>query len=265
MARWGRAMPTLLKVGFAETLAYRAEFIIWMLTMTLPLVMLGLWTSVASEGPFAGYQQADFVAYYLGAFIVRNLTGNWVVWQMNEEIRTGSLMQRLLKPIHPFVTYVATHISAIPLRALVALPLAVILLATQGAGLLITDAPRIGLLLVALLGTFVLTFCLLVTIGALGFFLERSLALVEVYLGIFAVFSGYLVPLDLFPAWLQNLAAHLPFRYMLAFPVELLIGKLSFDQALVELAIQGLWVVIIGPLALLVWSLGVRKFEAYGS
>jgi ABC-2 type transport system permease protein len=227
--------------------------------------MLGLWTSVASEGPFAGYQQADFVAYYLGAFIVRNLTGNWVVWQINEEIRTGSLMQRLLKPIHPFVTYVATHVSAIPLRALVALPLAVVLLASQGSGLLITDGPRLALMAAALLGTFVLTFFLLVTIGALGFFLERSLALVEVYLGIFAVLSGYLVPLDLFPSWLQNVASNLPFRYMLAFPVELLIGKLDFELAVAELGVQWMWIGLVGPLAVLVWTIGVRKFEAYGS
>ena len=52
---WGRAMPTLLRVGMAECLAYRAEFIIWLLTTTLPLIMLGLWTSVASDGPFANF------------------------------------------------------------------------------------------------------------------------------------------------------------------------------------------------------------------
>ena len=36
------AFPTLLRVGMAETLAYRAEFLVWMLTTTLPLVMMGI-------------------------------------------------------------------------------------------------------------------------------------------------------------------------------------------------------------------------------
>ena len=47
-----RAVPALLRIGLAETVAYRAEFLVWVLTTTLPLIMLGLWTSVASEGPF---------------------------------------------------------------------------------------------------------------------------------------------------------------------------------------------------------------------
>ncbi len=258
-------MPTLLRIGLAETIAYRVEFIIWMLTMTLPLVMLGLWTSVASEGPFAGYAERDFVAYYLGAFIVRNLTGNWVVWQINEEIRTGALMKRLLKPIHPFVTYAATHMSAIPLRALVALPMALVLLWSQARGLLVTDAARLSILALALAGTFLLTFFILVTIGALGFFLERSLAIVELYLGVFAVFSGYLIPLPLFPTALQRTAEVLPFRYMLAFPVETMIGRLDAGQAARALAIQWLWVAAFLPIATFAWRRGIRRFEAYGS
>lgn len=265
MNRWSRAAPTLLKVGFAETITYRAEFVIWMLTMTLPLVMLALWTSVASEGPFASYQQQDFVAYYLGAFIVRNLTGNWVVWQINEEIRLGTLMQRLLKPIHPFVSYLATHVSAIPLRTLVAFPIAVILLWTSARDMLITDAARLAILAAALLGTFLLGFFILVAIGSLGFFLERSIALVQVYIGFFAILSGYLIPLELYPAWVRAIANALPFRFMLSFPVELLIGRVDTSAALVLLGQQWLWLGLCAPLTLLVWSRGVRRFEAYGA
>ena len=38
----GRAFPTLLKIGFAEALAYRAEMLVWMLTSTMPLVSITL-------------------------------------------------------------------------------------------------------------------------------------------------------------------------------------------------------------------------------
>jgi hypothetical protein len=39
--------------------------LVWILTTTLPLVMLGLWTRVAAEQPFQGYTPAAFTAYYL--------------------------------------------------------------------------------------------------------------------------------------------------------------------------------------------------------
>jgi len=60
---------------------------------------------VASEAPVGRYGAPEFAAYFLGTLFVRHLTGAWVVWQMNEEIRTGELSMRLLKPVHPFWIY----------------------------------------------------------------------------------------------------------------------------------------------------------------
>ena len=48
-----RALPDLFRVGFAGIVAYRAEMTIWILTATLPLIMLALWNAVAAEGPVA--------------------------------------------------------------------------------------------------------------------------------------------------------------------------------------------------------------------
>ena len=68
-----RAFPTLLRIGFAEAMAYRAEMIVWMLTSTLPLVSMALWSAVAAGrriGP-EGFSSADFVAYFLLTLVVR--------------------------------------------------------------------------------------------------------------------------------------------------------------------------------------------------
>ena len=110
-ARTLRALPTLLRIGVAETVAYRAEFLVWMLTTTMPLVMLGAVDQRRAEAPFRGYTRHDFVAYYLAKLIVRNLTGNWVAWQISEEIRLGTLSMRLLRPIHPFIAYATSHLG----------------------------------------------------------------------------------------------------------------------------------------------------------
>src|SRR5690606_31590123 len=56
-----RAMPTLMRVGFAEAMAYRAELLVWVLTTTMPLVMLPLWMAVAETGPVRGFTGDDFV------------------------------------------------------------------------------------------------------------------------------------------------------------------------------------------------------------
>lgn len=263
--RWIRAYPTLLRIGLSEAIAYRAEFVVWMLTTTLPLVMLALWTAVARDAPFGRFDQADFVAYYLAALIVRTLTGSWVVWEMNHEIRTGALSMRLLKPVHPFVAYSAEHLAAIPLRGLLALPIAAIMLAATDGGRLVGDPLLVAALPLAIAGAWCITFLSMIVIGTLGLFVERSLAIFEVWLGLHAVMSGYLVPLELLPGWLQRASEWLPFRYMLGFPVELLIGHLDRAHAARALAIQWAFVAGLALLAARVWKAGVRRFEAYGA
>ena len=260
-----RAMPTMLRVGLAETIAYRAEMIVWILTTTMPLVMLSLWTSVADEEPFRAYTQADFVAYYLAALIVRNLTSNWVAWQIGEEIRTGTLSMRLLRPVHPFAGYFATHLAALPLRALVVTPVVVILFLTDARHVVVGDAPRLALFALSVAGAWLLTFGMFVVIGALAFFLEKSMALVEVYFGLFMLLSGYLIPLDLMPWWMADISSWLPFRSMLGTPVELLIGRMDAGAAAEAVAVQWAWALGMMAAAVLAWRRGVHRFEAYGA
>jgi ABC-2 type transport system permease protein len=117
---------------------------------------------------------------------------------------------------------------------------------------------------VALVGAWLITFLAMAVIGALAFWVESSGSLFELWLGLFGVFSGYLVPLELFPRWLAEVARFLPFRYMLAFPVEMVVGLTPRGTALGELAIQWLFVVLLATAARLAWRAGLRRFAAFG-
>jgi len=256
-----------LRVGFAGAVAYRAEMIVWMLTTTMPLVSLALWHAAASaapDGQVLGFGRGELTAYFLAGLIVRQLTGSWVVWEMNQEIRMGTLSMRLLRPLHPFIAYATQHIAAIPLRALIALPVAIVAFLSVGGGHVVRDPLLIALLPLSVVGAWLITFVAMLTMGTLGLFLERSTAIFEVWLGFFAVLSGYLVPLELMPGWLTRAAYWLPFRYMLGAPVELLIGKSDRATALHDLAVQYGYVAFFVVLAALVWRAGVRRFEAFG-
>jgi len=60
IARVVRAFPTLLRIGVAEVVAYRAEFLVWILTTNMPLVMLALWHAVTNENLFTTTDYAGF-------------------------------------------------------------------------------------------------------------------------------------------------------------------------------------------------------------
>jgi ABC-2 type transport system permease protein len=259
-----RAYPTLLRIGLAEAVAYRAEFLIWMLATTMPLVMLAITSAMAAEGPVGRFDQRGFVAYYLVTLIVRQMTGAWVAWEMVQEIKEGTLGLRLLRPIHPLASYSAESLAALPLRALLSLPIsiAVLLLAAQHD--ISHDPVNIAVFLLSLAGAWVLNFSVSAIIGTLGLYLESSLQVFELWMGCFMVLSGYLVPLSLFPHWLERLARWLPFAYLQAFPVETLTGIRDRSGALTGLAAQWAWAAIAFSALLILWHRGLKRFAAYG-
>jgi ABC-2 type transport system permease protein len=259
-----RAYPTLLRIGLSEAIAYRAEFLVWMLSMTMPLVMLALMSAITSEGPMGRFNTSTFTSYYLVTLIVRQMTGVWVVWEMVREIREGTMSLRLLRPLHPLLAYSAESLAAVPMRALVSVPIAVALLFSTGGASVSRDPVVVACFLASLAGAWLLNFCVSATIGTLGLYLESSISIWELWLGCFMIFSGYLLPLELFPHWLERIARALPFAYLQAVPVEMLTGLHTRASALQNLAAVWAWALGALVIMLLLWRRGLRRFAAYG-
>ena len=259
-----RALPSLLKVGFAEAVAYRAEFLVWMLSTTMPLIMLALWSAVAREAPVGRFGQKEFVAYFLATYIVRQLTSSWVAWQMNYDVRQGTLALRLLRPIHPMVTLGVENLAAQPMRLLVALPMAALWLGTVGAGQIPREPVLWAAFALAILGGWLITFLANFAIGCLAFYMESSIKVMDVWLSFYFVFSGYLIPVELFPPALKVVAAWLPFRYQIGLPVELITSAHDRGAAFVLLGWQWVWVTALLGGTILLWRKGLARFAAYG-
>jgi ABC-2 type transport system permease protein len=192
------------------------------------------------------------------------MTGAWVAWEMVQEIKEGTLGLRLLRPIHPLVSYSAESLAAMPMRALISLPITVGMLVWSAQHDLSHDWVNITIFLVAIGGAWLLNFAVSAIIGTLGLYLESSLQVYEVWMGGFMLLSGYLIPLSLFPSWLEKTARVLPFAYLQAFPVETLIGIRDRHAALVGLAMQLGWAALAWVVLLLLWKRGVKRFAAFG-
>ena len=259
-----RALPALLRVGFAQAIAYRAEFIVWVLAYTMPLIMLALWTAVAREGPVGRFDEKQFQAYFMTTLVVRVGTGAWVLWELNADIRFGVLSRRLLKPIHPLIGYACEQVAAMPMRMLLISPIVGATALWLGVDILTDDPVQLAILPLALLGAWAMTFLVMASIASLAFFWESSLSVFDLWLGFYIVLSGYLMPLELLPPAVRAATDWLPFRYMLSFPVENALGLLTREQALHALAVQWAWTAALVVILLTTWRAGLRRFAAYG-
>ena len=194
---------------------------------------------------------------------MRQLVSSWASWEMNFEVRQGTLAMRLLRPIHPIISYAMGHIAALPLRLFVATPVAVALVITSREQL--PHDPRIWAVWVpCMIGAWLVAFLSNIAVGTLCFFMESSLKVMEVWLACLMVFSGYLIPLDLFPPVLRTVAEVLPFRYQIGLPVEVMTGRYTFEQAAQLVGIQWAWAFALLMLSLVSWRAGVKRFQAFG-
>jgi ABC-2 type transport system permease protein len=263
--RWSlRAVPVMLRVHFAEAIAWRAEFLIWVLAYTLPLIMLALWSAVAREAPVGRFGEREFRAYFLATLVFRMLAASWVVWDMSFQIRQGTIASRLLRPVHPLLQFAAQQAAAIPLRVALATPIAVAAVAWVGPGAFATDPVLLCSLPLLLAGAWIMTFLVMAIIGSLSFFWESALGIFDLWLGFYFLFSGYLMPIELLPESVQAIGAWLPFRYMLSFPVEVTLGLVDRRQLLQGLAVQLLWTVLLAIGSIATWQAGVRRYSAFG-
>ena len=206
----------------------------------------------------------QFVAYFLATFVVRQMASSWAFYEMNFEVRNGTLAMRLLRPVHPLWAYAAESLAGLPFRILVAVPVAMVTLAVVGRDAVTHDPTSWALWAVSMLGAWLITLWVNLVIGCLAFFMESSMKLMDAWLVFFFVLSGYLIPIELFPARLRAVVDWLPFRYQIGLPVELMTGAHPMGEALRLLAAQWVWVAVaIGSTSFL-WRLGLRRFAAYG-
>jgi ABC-2 type transport system permease protein len=259
-----RAVPALLRVGVLDAFAYRGEMIVWILTTTMPLIMLALFSAVARETPVGGFDEPRLVAYFLATFIVRQLTSSWVSWQINVEVRDGTLAARLVRPVHPVVAYATESLATVPLRAVVSLPVTAALLVAVGARQLASDRVVWALWCASILGAWLISLLVSLAIGALAFFMEQSARLTDLWLTMYFVFSGYLVPIALFPARLRAVVDWLPFRYQIGLPVELMTGAHGRGEALALVGRQWAFALLATLVAHALWRRGLARFAAYG-
>ena len=101
-------------------------------------------------------------------------------------------------------------------------------------------------------------------VGSAGFWTTRVDAATRIYMAVELLLSGRLVPIALFPRWLETTAVWLPFRYSFGFPIEVLTTPMSTTDLFVGFARQLGWIVAMSFVLAAVWRLAVRRFDSVG-
>lgn len=255
------------KTTIVMMLQYRAMLFIWMTGHVVePLVYLVVWSVVSntSGGSVGTYTANDFAAYFITMMLVNQLTYSWIMWEFDYRVREGTLSPLLLKPVHPIHSDIADNISAklvtLPLMLLIAIGLALIFKPSATPALWSTLA-FIPVLFLAFMVRFLIDW----TVALAAFWTTRTSAIIQTYSVLVLFLSGQFAPLTLFPYPIRVLAEILPFRWLIGFPVELVLGRITPGEAVVGIFAQAVWLVISIVLLRVVWRAGLKVYSAVGA
>jgi ABC-2 type transport system permease protein len=263
---WVSVYAVKFRVAMAIQLHYRAASAVWLIGAILqPVIFVSVWSAVADAqgGSVNGLTAGDFAAYFIVAMIVNQLTFSWIFWEYEYYIREGQLASRLLRPVHPIHTDIADNLTYKAMTMVVLVPTTLLLIWVFNPTWSFQWWSTIAFL-PALFGAFLVRFLLEYALAMAAFWTTRVTALNQLYSVIFLFFSGGIAPLQLLPGPIQTMANLLPFRWTLAFPIELLLGQLTPRDFWVGMGAQLAWLLVALALVAIVWRAGVRRFASVG-
>jgi len=115
----------------------------------------------------------------------------------------------------------------------------------------------------ALLGTWIMNFCITCLIGLSAFLVEEVSPYLWIYQKLVFILGGFLIPLDFYPSWLQTLAKALPFPYMIYGPAKLLIAP-SNDFLIHILSLQTIWILVLSMVLIGAYRRGITYLTVNG-
>lgn len=249
-------------------LQYRGEGLLWALWgVVYPAVSLAMWDAALSgSGATAlrGYDAHDFAGYFLLSMAIAHLTAAWDLFEMGYLVRSGRFSPLLLRPILPIWTSVAGNLSYKIVTCVILVPIWV--------GFAWLMQPRLSAeawcwalgAVAAVLGA-ALNYLLGYTLALISFWTTRIDAVGEFFFGGSLIFGGRMAPLGLLPGILQGVAWLLPFKWIVWFPCEVLMGRIAPRDVWLGLLAQVIWLGLSVVGFQLMWRAGRKQYAAVGA
>ncbi|MBM4253959.1 MAG: hypothetical protein FJ146_18480 [Deltaproteobacteria bacterium] len=260
--KWGAT----IRISWNKLLSYKLNLLLLVIgpSVVFFFVKYSLWTAIFQlEGieQLQGYDLGGMLQYQGWTLIVALLGQGYNSMNLAEDIRLGRISAFL---VYPFGFWSFQTASFIAFECLQLFTAAITL-----SGLLLLGIVT-HLTLTSLLAG--LCFSVLVSffwyqtsylIGLMAFWLEETWVLRVMFLTITQFFSGAVMPLEVYPEYLQRLLMWTPFPYLTYAPVKIFMGEYQGD-IMMGAGILSFWLGITALASLAVWRRGLRLYTAAG-
>jgi ABC-2 type transport system permease protein len=261
MGRDRRALGVAFWTASQRAVAERGGIAVSVLFYAIVIsVLSGVWrvAAAANGGAIVGYS-AVALTWYIATSEATTLALNArLIDEVGTDIASGAIAVELLRPASVLWLRVASELGRALPRLVVIAPVGVGL-ATLTAG----GPPHLGALALAVPSIAVALAANVVAqhvFAASAFWVRSAGSAWFLYQKLVFVLGGMLIPLEVFPGWLETTARFLPFRAMAYAPARLASGHL---EPLLLLEQMG-WLALLAFLSTVVFRRGERHLQVVG-
>ena len=249
---------------------YRENFLISVaMRFIVVLLTLYVWKAVyAGRDALGDYSFLEMILYLFLANFIYGL-GNFddFSYELVDSILQGKLNSALLRPVSysrmAFFECVGQKLVYAPIDFLAyVIPLGA---AAVYGGWRLRMGPAAWCMLVLTSAGGVLTgFLISFLMGMIAFYVENPRVLIFIKGELFALLSGSLIPLDLFPQGVRAFIEMLPVKYIGYYQSSILLGHVRLEECVFDLALLAGWILLLALLVRRLWRLALTKYIANG-
>jgi ABC-2 type transport system permease protein len=181
---------------------------------------------------------------------------------LHDSLHDGSIATDFMKPIIVPLYFFSDGTGEVLFHAVLIVPS--LLLALLIVHIDVPSLPVLGIFFVSFLLGYLVGFCLNFILNCIAFWTLEIQALQLIVTWLTDLFGGEIIPLVIFPVFLQKVAFVLPFAAMFSTPLLIYVGVIRPERYLQALGVQLFWVIVLAGIATVVWRAGAKRIVVQG-
>lgn len=260
----------IFKTSFAQEFAYKMNFLMWRVRNVFQIFLVFfLWDTVFSNSgrQLFGYDRSRILTYVFGLLIVKAFVLSARATSVAGEISEGRLSAYLLKPINYFKYWLTRDLSSKSLNLVFAVfETTLLYIFLKPPFFIQTNIGYLASFVITILLAIFIYFTIVFIVSFIPFWWPEVAwgghFLITVV--VIEFLSGALFPLDILPSAMQNILSYTPFPYLIFFPLQVYLGKISGALLIKGILVSLFWAFALYFLMKKMWHKGLRVYEGHG-
>jgi len=257
--------------GIQEFMIYKANFLFFIGGEILfCFITFFVWKAVfnsSSSDSFMGFTMTNMVVYLFMTYLSSILTSSDAAYAIGEEIVSGSIAMRLIKPVNYDVSFLFQEIgNKIIITSIMLIP---VIFGIEVYKFIVSGEIQfqwihfLTYFLSIMLG-YIISFYFNICFGFLAFYLKNLWGANMLKESIIRFLSGAIIPIAFLPQTMGNILNLMPFASLTYTPVMIYMGTYNISETIFFLGLQVFWIIVFFGLSKLIWSAAIKKLCVQG-